>query len=476
MNFMKGFSDKIPKRFDKKSEPNGDDCEDHSLTVDNGINDLVNEFEDCVDLRDNDIEVNANGLNESVDDSSDSSDDNHFFMANQRMGEEFVSKREAKQSTDWYELQTMETQSKCSSSGQTVMVSKPAPNKTSLTITTTNTMSRSLTITAITAATLTPSVVSTPSPPPLTHFMKGTCLSTDTTGPITARPKPSPTPMEDQPMDWEVGKCVSEGVSENSARAVGVNANSERTAGVTANSAQAVSVNANSAQIAGVSANNARAVGMSANGELTESVRKNSERCAADYGRAPECAADYGRAPECAADYGRAPECAADYGRAPECAADFVRAPECAADFRQLTYIWNVRQIVLQLTQDSHLDHFFQDEYSAIDCNASVSHVNELNSVNGENMEIDNGITIIANDSMEESMDTSTEKELWVHNYNEERKRKRKEKIVKGRERKDLMKQTLKESKDCLRIEKDDQIEHKMKLMNYDKLTEILFR
>ncbi|CAG2106760.1 unnamed protein product [Medioppia subpectinata] len=115
MNFMKGFSDKIHKPFDKKSEPNGDDCEDHSLTVDNGINDLVIEFEDCVDLRDNDIEVNANGLNGSVDDRRGSSDDNHL-MANQRMGEEFVSKREAKRSTDWYELQTMETQSKCSSS------------------------------------------------------------------------------------------------------------------------------------------------------------------------------------------------------------------------------------------------------------------------------------------------------------------------------------------------------------------------
>ncbi|CAG2106761.1 unnamed protein product [Medioppia subpectinata] len=134
------------------SEPNGDDCEDHSLTVDNGINDLVNEFEDCVDFRDNDIEVNAIGLNGSVDDRRGSSYDNHF-MANQRMGEEFVRKREAKRSTDWYELQTIETKSKCSSSGQSVMASTPAPNKTSLTITTTNTrsLSRSLTIIAITA-------------------------------------------------------------------------------------------------------------------------------------------------------------------------------------------------------------------------------------------------------------------------------------------------------------------------------------
>ncbi|CAG2111468.1 unnamed protein product [Medioppia subpectinata] len=83
MNFMTGFRDKIHKLFDKKSEPNGDDCEDHSLTVDNGINELCHEFEDCVDFRDNDIEVNANGLNASDDDSSGSSDDNHFFMANQ---------------------------------------------------------------------------------------------------------------------------------------------------------------------------------------------------------------------------------------------------------------------------------------------------------------------------------------------------------------------------------------------------------
>ncbi|CAG2112607.1 unnamed protein product, partial [Medioppia subpectinata] len=138
MNFMTGFRDKIHKLFDKKSEPNGDDCEDHSLTVDNGINELCHEFEDCVDFRDNDIEVNANGLNASDDDSSGSSDDNHFFMANQRMGEEFVrkreAKREAKRSTDWYELQTMETmetQSKCSSSGQSVMVSKATPKTSS---------------------------------------------------------------------------------------------------------------------------------------------------------------------------------------------------------------------------------------------------------------------------------------------------------------------------------------------------------